>query len=277
MTGRPAVARPSAASVRVLAPDCLAGRTALVTGAGTGIGRAVTLRLLALGAHVVGVGRRVEPLAETRASTDAPERLRVEQLDIRDRSAVATFVAGLDRLDLLVNNAGGQFVAPATAISARGFGAVLDLNLTATAHLTRTARRALAAAGGRVVTLSLSAPDRGIAGLVHSTTARAGMAALTRSLARQWAGEGIRLFCLAPGTVHTAGVAGEVPTQALDAGVRASLLGRDTGLDEGAEWVAAMGSGVFDAVSGTAVELDGGAGLVDAAASLVPPSAEEPA
>lgn len=96
---------------------------------------------------------------------------------------------------MLVNTAGGQFAAPTTAISTRGFGAALDPNLTATAFLTQAARRAFAAAGGRVGTLSL-----------------------TRSLAEQWAADGIRLFRLAPGTVYTAGVAGEVRTQALDAG-----------------------------------------------------------
>lgn len=254
----------------MLPAGSLDGATALVTGAGTGIGRAVTLRLLELGAQVVGVGRRAELLAQTRDMARAGHRLRVEQLNIRDATAVADFVGRFERLDLLVNNAGGQFVAPATTISARGFGAVLDLNLTATAALTTAARPALVAAGGRVVTLSLSAPHRGIAGLVHSTTARAGMAALTRTLAREWAADGIRLFCLAPGTVHTAGVADELPVEALDAGVRASLLGRDTALHEVAEWVAALGSGVFDPVSGSAVELDGGAGLVDAAAHLAP-------
>jgi len=259
--------RPSAEQVRVLPGDCYAGRTALVTGAGSGIGAAVALRLAELGAAVIGVGRRLPPLLETAAL--APDRIRVRTLDIRDRPAANAFVTALPSLDLLVNNAGGQFVAPAVNISPRGFGAVLDLNLTATAALIYAARPALAAAGGRVVSLSLSAPERGTAGLAHSTTARAAIAALTATAARDWDGDGIRLFCLAPGTVHTAGVAGEVAGDVLDRAVARSLLGRDTSLAEVAEWVAALGSGALDVFSGTHFEIDGGSGLVDAAAGLL--------
>ncbi|MBB4910905.1 SDR family NAD(P)-dependent oxidoreductase [Actinophytocola algeriensis] len=237
------------------------GRTALVTGAGTGIGRAVALRLVELGADVVGVGRRPERLAET--ARLAGERFEATPLDVRDRAAAAAFVAGLGRLDLLVNNAGGQFVAPAAGISRRGFDAVADLNLTALAALLQAARAGLTTAGGRVVNLSLSAPDRGIAGLAHSAAARAGIAALTRSLAREW--PGVRLFCLAPGTVLTAGVGDELPPEVLARIVATTPLGRDTSLAEVAEWVAALGSGVADAVSGALIELDGGSGLVSAA------------
>jgi citronellol/citronellal dehydrogenase len=261
--------RPSPEQVRVLPAGSYAGRTALVTGAGSGIGRAVALRLVELGASVIGVGRRLPPLQETAGLALAPDRLRVEALNIRDRPAASAFVSALPALDLLVNNAGGQFVAAASDTSPRGFGSVLDLNLTATAALIEAARRPLAAAGGRVVTLSLSAPERGIAGLAHSTTARAAIAALTATAARQWHGDGIRLFCLAPGTVRTAGVADEVAGDVLERAVARSLLGRDTSLAEVAEWVAALGSGALDVFSGTLFEIDGGSGLVDAASSLL--------
>ncbi|MGB3440702.1 MAG: SDR family oxidoreductase [Actinophytocola sp.] len=254
-------AAPRPADCRVLPAGALRDRTALVTGAGSGIGRAVTLRLVELGASVVGVGRRPDGLAETAGL--AGERFRYTPLDIRDREAAAAFVAGLGGLDLLVNNAGGQFVAPAADISRRGFDAVADLNLTALASLLQAARPGLA--GGRVVNLSLSAPERGIAGLAHSAAARAGVAALTRSLAREWRDDGIHLFCLAPGTVLTAGVGDELPPEVLDRVVATTPLGRDTMLAEVAEWVAALGSGVADAVSGALIELDGGSGLVSAA------------
>jgi citronellol/citronellal dehydrogenase len=269
-----AAPRPSAGQVRVLPDDCYADRTALVTGAGSGIGRAVALRLVELGASVIGVGRRLPPLLETAGLASVPDRMRVETLNIRDRPAAHAFVSALPSLDLLVNNAGGQFVAAASSISPRGFGSVLDLNLTATAALIDAARPALAAAGrrtggGRVVSLSLSAPERGIAGLAHSTTARAAIAGFTATAARAWHGEGIRLFCLAPGTVRTAGVADEVAGDVLDRAVAHSLLGRDTSLAEVAEWVAALGSGVLDVFSGTLFEIDGGSGLADAASCLL--------
>ena len=240
----------------------LAGRTALVTGAGSGIGRAVSLRLDALGASVVGIGRRAERLAETAAL--AGERFRYEVLNVRDPEAAA-FVRSLGGLDLLVNNAGGQFVAPTEKISRRGFDAVLDLNLTALASLIRAARPGLVERQGRVVNLSLSSPERGIAGLSHSAAARAGVAELTKALAGQWRSDGIRLFCLAPGTVLTAGVGDELPPDVLKHIVRTTPLGRDTSLVEVAEWVAALGAGVADSVSGALIELDGGSGLVSAA------------
>lgn len=262
-----AVPRPADEDCRVVAPGAFAGRTALVTGAGTGIGRAVSLRLLELGATVVGVGRRAEPLAET-AGLAGTDRFRYTPLNIRDAAAAAAFVDGLGGLDLLVNNAGGQFVAPAAEISRRGFDAVVDLNLTAQAALVRAARPGLAARRGRVVTLSLSAPERGIAGITHSAAARAGMAALTASLARRWRADGIGLFCLAPGTVLTDGVGDELPAEVLARIVETTPLGRDTTLAEVAEWVAALGSGVADAVSGTLFEVDGGSGLVSAASLM---------
>jgi citronellol/citronellal dehydrogenase len=219
------------------------------------------VRLAELGAFVVGVGRRVERLAET--ADLVGERFRYEVLDVRDRDAAAAFTASLGGLDLLVNNAGGQFVAPADKISRRGFDAVVDLNLTALASLLRAARPGLIERAGRVVNLSLSAPERGIASLAHSAAARAGVAALTKALADQW--HGVRLFCLAPGTVRTAGVGEELPPDVLERIVQTTPLGRDTSLAEVAEWVAALGSGVADAVSGALIELDGGSGLVSAA------------
>lgn len=261
MTAAP---RPSDDACKVLPAEALRGRTALVTGAGSGIGRAVALRLLELGAFVLGVGRRAERLAET-AALARTDRFRFEPLDIRDRAAAASFVAAVGGLDLLVNNAGGQFVAPATEISRHGFDAVVDLNLTALASLVQAARPGLAVRGGRVVSLSLSAPERGIAGLAHSAAARAGVAALTRSLARRWRDDGIRLFCLAPGTVLTSGVGEELPASVLARIVESTPLGRDTTPAEVAEWVAALGAGVADAVSGALIELDGGSGLVSAA------------
>jgi citronellol/citronellal dehydrogenase len=269
----PAVAgaapRPSDEQVRVLPAESFAGRAVLVTGAGTGIGRATALRLAELGATVHGVGRRSELLDGTRARAADPAQLIVTPLDIRDRAAAAAFVRDLGPLDLLVNNAGGQFVAPASEISVRGFGAVVDLNLTATAALTAAAYDGLAARGGRVVNLSLANADRGIAGLVHSSTARAAVIGLTGRLARQWRPAGVKLFCLVPGTVLTAGVGEELAGSVLGAAIEAGLLRRDTSVAEVAEWIAALGSGLFDAASGSVVEIDGGASLTDATSVLL--------
>jgi citronellol/citronellal dehydrogenase len=170
-------------------------------------------------------------------------------------------VAGAGRLELLVNNAGGQFIAPATEISDRGMAAVLDLNLTAVANLTRAARSSLAESGGTVVTISLSSPERGITGLAHSAAARAAFLALTRRLAREWREDGIRLYGVAPGTVFTDGVRGEMSPEALQESLRNTPLHADTAIEDIAEWVAALAAGVGPLPSGTVLQLDGGAGI----------------
>jgi citronellol/citronellal dehydrogenase len=251
-------------------PGSLGGKRALVTGAGTGIGRGIAIRLAKLGADVVGVGRRVEPLIETGCLVAAAKAgtttggFSWRALDLRDRDAATAAVAevaGAGGLDLLVNNAGGQFIAPAAEISDRGMAAVLDLNLTAVANLTRAARPSLAETGGTVVTISLSSPERGITGLSHSATARAAFLALTRRLAREWREDGIRLYGIAPGTVFTDGVRGEMSPEALQETLRNTPLRVDTSTEEIAEWVAALAAGICPLPSGTVLQLDGGAGI----------------
>ncbi|MEX0760793.1 MAG: SDR family NAD(P)-dependent oxidoreductase, partial [Tistlia sp.] len=207
------------AEVKVLAEAGLVGRRGLVTGAGTGIGQAIAVRLAELGMTVVGIGRRDEALKAT-AALCPPGRFERRPCDLRDAAAVEALVAGLpgDGLDLLVNNAGGQFYAPAEAISRRGWAAVIDLNLTAVFTLIQACRGQLARRRGSVVNLSLSGVERGSKGLAHSIAARAGVLGLTRTLALEWAPEGIRLNCLAPGTVATeafAGAAGEAELERL--------------------------------------------------------------
>jgi len=240
----------------VLEQDLLAGSVAIVTGAGTGIGRAIALRLGTLGARVIGVGRRAELLAQTRSLGGS--WFEPIALDIRDAGAVGELFEDLEHIDLLVNNAGGQFVGPAAEISPRGFGAVLDLNLTAAARLIALARP-LMGGGAVVVNVSLSAAERGIPGLAHAATARAAIAGLTRELARRE--PELRFYCLAPGTVLTDGVRGELTPQALSRVLEATPLGRDTHLEEVAEWVAALAAGIAPGASGALIELDGGSGL----------------
>jgi citronellol/citronellal dehydrogenase len=254
----------------VLAEGLLDDKVALVSGAGTGIGRAVALRLVALGARVFGVGRRPEPLAETAAR--AGPAFTPHSLNVRDEAAVSAYVEALGAehgLDILVNNAGGQFVAPASEISDGGMRAVLDLNLTAVARMTTLARPWLAQGGGTVVTISLSSPDRGIPGLAHSAVARSAIVGLTARLADAWRDDGIRLYCLAPGTVLTDGVRDELTSAALAAVLERTPLGSDTSVDDVAEWVAALAAGIAPAASGSLIELDGGAGLRGAAGALV--------
>jgi citronellol/citronellal dehydrogenase len=240
---------------RVLAPGCLDGQTALVTGAGSGIGRAIALRLEELGATVFGLGRHRETLEETAAAGDG--RIAPLVCDVRDPDAVEAAVASAaaaDGLQILVNNAGGQFYAPATSISRNGWRSVIDLNLDAVFSIVSAAHEHLARRGGSVLSISLAGVERGSPGMAHSIAARAGVLGLTRTLALEWATEGIRLNCLSPGQVMTEAVdpsfADRVPELV--------PAGRATDVAEVAEYAAFLASPAAAMITGQILHLDGG-------------------
>ncbi len=192
-----------------LRPGCLDGRVALVTGGGSGIGRATALHLAHLGAQVVIIGRTAENLDQTIAlgGADGPQITAIAA-DLREfdqvDAALDEILAKHERIDLLVNNAGGQFVAPAESVSPNGFRAVTRLNLDAPWYLTtRVAARSMIPNGyGKVVSVTMT-PLRGIPFMAHSSAARAAVDSLTRTLAIEWAEYGVRLVAVAPGLVQT--------------------------------------------------------------------------
>ena len=165
-------------------------------------------------------------------------------------------------LDVLVNNAGGQFVAPAEEISLKGFRAVMRLNLDAVWELTRLAavESMLPNGYGKVVSVVLS-PRRGIPGMFHSSAARAAVESMTRTLATEWGGRGVRLTCVAPGTIDTEGWRGYGET-AEDAAATIPL-GRLGTPGEVAQMIAFLVSPAGDFVTGTTVVIDGGVDNVD--------------
>ncbi len=187
----------------------LADRLAVVTGGGSGIGRAITLELAELGCTVAVLGRHGETLAETAAmAADQPGAVHAYPVDVREPEHVEAVLdqigSELGRVDTLINNAGGQFVSPAEDISLNGFRAVTRLNLDAVWHLTTTvAKRWMIPDGfGAVVSIVLS-PRGALPGMGHSAAARAGVESMTRTMAVEWGRHGVRLNCVAPGFIHT--------------------------------------------------------------------------
>jgi len=245
----------------VLKDECLKAETVVVTGAGSGLGRAIALRLLGLGAKVIGIGRLAERLEETGAlAGDGAKRYSSRALDLRDEAALESHVAAISQahaVTALVNNAGGQFVAPATAITRRGWNAVIDLNLTAVFRLCQLFQPALAKSGGAIVNISLSPIERGALGMVHGIAARAGVLGMTKSLALEWAPQGIRVNCIGPGSVATAGLDEEVSAETKPRLVAGIPLGRLTRPEEVAEFVGYLVSPAGRMISGQMLQIDG--------------------
>jgi citronellol/citronellal dehydrogenase len=250
---------------------------ALVTGGGTGIGRATALELARSGAAVAICGRRPEPLEAVRAELEAlgAECLAVPA-DVREPEAVEALVdAVLDRfgrVDVLVNNAGGQFVAPAEEISAKGWRAVHRLAVDAAWEVTRTvATRSMIPNRGGVVVFVGFSPRRGIPGFAHAAAARAAVENLAAGLAGEWSRYGIRTVCVALGTILTEGLEG-YGAERIAAWERSIPLGRAGTPTEAAAVIAFLASPAASYVTGTTVVVDGGA---DAWGQGEPPPRDE--
>ncbi len=260
-------------AVDVLAPDCLTERTVWVSGAGSGIGRATAVALGGLGAAVFCVGRRPEPLAETVAAiTAAGGTAWAHATDVRDpdevEAAIDAAVAEAGTLHAVVNNAGGQFVAPAETISENGFRAVTRLNLDAVWRVTtRIAARCLIPQEyGKVVSITMT-PRRGMPGMAHSSAARSGVESLTATWAQEWGRYGVRTAAVAPGIVHTEAWESKY-------GLDPALVSRVIPLlrlqrpDEIAALVGFLISAAGDYITGQTLVADGGWDLVGPAAAL---------
>jgi citronellol/citronellal dehydrogenase len=246
-----------------LRADANAGRVALVSGGGTGIGRATALELAATGAQVVVCGRRPEPLAAVRAEVERHGGACLDvRADLRDPEDVRRVVdAALERfggVDVLVNNAGGQFSAPAEEISDNGWRAVQRLSVDAVWSLTReVAVRSMIPGGGGLVVFVGFSPLRGIPGFAHASAARAAVGNLATGLALEWSRHGIRSVCVAPGNILTEALEA-YGDDAVATWARNVPLGRLGRPEEVSGLIAFLASSGGAYVTGTTFVVDGG-------------------
>ena len=195
----------------VFAPGLLAGQVVVVTGGGSGIGRCTAHELAALGAQVVLVGRNVDKLQAVQDEIAADGGQASHAVcDIRQEEAVRQAVAGVVQrhgaIDALVNNAGGQYLTPAEKISAKGWQAVIDTNLTGGFLMARECFvQSMQARGGAVVNIVADIWGS-MPGMAHSGAARAGMVSFTETTALEWARHGVRVNAVAPGYIASSGM-----------------------------------------------------------------------
>lgn len=247
----------------VFAPDLFKGRTVAVTGAGGGLGLAIASLFARLGATLAVCGRNPEKLE------NAAEFLRsfggevlTREMTIRDPEQAFAFVETVyDRfggLDVLVNNAGGQFPQPALDYSVKGWNAVIDTNLNGTWWMMQSAARKWVEVGqqGNIINI-VATIWRGMPGIAHTAAARAGVIYLSKSVAVEWAPNSIRVNCVAPGCCESTGF-GNYPPEG-----SATFKESNPMLRAGDEWDVAQGvvyiaapSGKF--ITGEVVTIDGG-------------------
>jgi citronellol/citronellal dehydrogenase len=246
-----------------LAADANAGRVALITGGGTGIGRASAVEFARTGGSVAICGRREGPLrstAELLASTGAD--CLALPTDVRQPDQIERLVDGtlerFGRVDALVHCAGGQFTAAAEDITTNGWRAVHRLTVEAAWDLTRTVavRSMIPNRSGVIVFVGFS-PRRGIPGFAHASAARAALENLASGLAMEWSRFGIRSVCVVAGTIATEGL-DAYGREHRDAWERQVPLGRLGSPDEVGALIAFLASSGAGYVTGTNVVIDGG-------------------
>ena len=254
-------------------PDLLRDRVALVTGGGTGIGFGIASCLAQAGASVALASRKpdhLEPAAERLRASGAP--VMTVETNVREPESVARAVervaTTLGRLDILVNNAAGNFYAPSAGLSPNAWRAVVETDLYGTFYCSQAAYPVMKAqGGGRIISISMTLHYRGWPLMAHATAAKAGVDALTRTLALEWAPDRITVNAVAPGPIPTEGVkkaftppgGGEASVPAMDEyAVRAIPLGRWGTPEDVGQMVTFLAGPGGDWITGAVFVVDGG-------------------
>ena len=252
--------------------DLLQGKRILITGGGTGLGKATAQRFLELGAEVYICGRRQDILAATEqelhertGGSSNEKKIHSHACDVRDAAAVEAMIASIwsaAPLDALMNNAAGNFLARTEELSLGAFQSVIGIVLMGTLHTTMACgRRWLAAArGGVVLNITTTYTTTGSAYVVPSAVAKAGVQALTRCLAVEWGDRGIRMNAIAPGPIPTEGAFSRLlPRPELEVAAKKRIpLGRFGTTEEFANLAAFLVSDGSGYINGEVVTMDGG-------------------
>jgi NAD(P)-dependent dehydrogenase (short-subunit alcohol dehydrogenase family) len=248
-------------------PDLLKNKRILITGGGTGLGKAAAQRFLELGAVVYICGRRQEVLAATEAELHKITAgvIHSRPCDVRDAAAVDELIATIWRegpLDVLMNNAAGNFLARTEDLSLRAFESVLGIVLQGSVHTTLACGKRWLAAGHSAVVLNITTTytNTGSAYVVPSAVAKAGVHALTRSLAVEWGNRGIRMNAIAPGPVPTEGAFSRLlPRPEFEELAKKRIpLGRFGTVEEFANLAAFLVSDGSAYINGDVITMDGG-------------------
>lgn len=250
----------------IFAPGLFRDQVAIVTGGGTGIGLCVAEELGELGARVAIGSRKPENIESGLEALKAKgiEALGAE-LDVREPESCERFVKEtverFGKVDVLVNNAGGQFPSPAQNLSPRGFEAVIKNNLLGLFQMTlATANQAMIPrARGRIVNV-IANIARGFPGMVHTGAARAGVENMTKTLAVEWARFGIKVNACAPGAIRSSGTA-QYGEATLELARRATPLKRLGTVEEVSRVIVFLASDANDYVTGSTYYIDGGSSL----------------
>jgi NAD(P)-dependent dehydrogenase (short-subunit alcohol dehydrogenase family) len=240
------------------------GKSVWLTGGGSGLGRSMAAAFAREGATVCVIGRRQEALDETvdLIARDGGNAFGLA-CDVRDaarvQEVVATIVERTGRLDVLVNNAAGNFIVPSENLSPNGFKSVVDIVLNGTFHCTRYAFEALRESRGSILNIIATYAWSGEPGALHSACAKAGVLAMTRTLAAEWGPFGIRVNALAPGPIHTEGTDKNLWSVAdvekhVQAQVPLGRLGTPEDVSRAALWLCSSDA---EWVSGAALPVDG--------------------
>jgi NAD(P)-dependent dehydrogenase (short-subunit alcohol dehydrogenase family) len=258
----------------VFVPNLLGGKVAFVTGGGSGIGAGIACRLATHGAKVALLGRTLEKLETTaKQIRDTGGQVRCFPADVRSYAdvelAVNAAANDLGPIDVLVNSAAGNFLAPASTLSSNGFRAVIDIDLCGTFNATRACFPHLQKTRGVVVSITATQATVPTPLQCHAGAAKAGIEKLTRDLALEWARFGIRVNALAPGPIEgTEGMARLAPGEMADKMKGRVPLGRWGTIDEICEALTYLVSPAATFVTGATLLVDGGTSLLGAGPML---------